>query len=111
MSAKKVTKKERKTLVEEEKKKEKLRKYAEGNLTRQEGYDMAKSAANEAVSKFAEMINDPVRINMTEMLALSNLLKRKGVITDEEMDEEVEKVIAELSKLEEPKEDKEKEKE
>jgi len=62
---------------------EKLKKVANGMISRQEAYQMSRAVANEEVGQLANFIRDPLRVNMIQTMALVELLIDKGVIESE----------------------------
>lgn len=79
----KVDPKEAKRLARQQEKQEAKRKaYAKGMITRVEAFQIAQQAAKEAVDSFAEFIREPLRANLVQSMALTEMMMDKGIIVD-----------------------------
>jgi len=66
------------------KKEEDEKKFMNSMITRAEALQLINKFSAEAAQSIGEMLREPIRTNLIASMALADILKEKGIITEEE---------------------------
>lgn len=92
-----VDEKEAKRLARKaEKEAKRQREYANSMITRAEAYTVAQEFAKRETQALAEFLREPLQVNLVQTMALVDILVAKGVFTQEEFQESLNKVAEKL---------------
>lgn len=65
-------------------------------VSRKEAYTIAELVSREQAQVVGEMIREPLRTNLIATMAIAEILKEKGIITEEEHLESMQKIAADM---------------
>lgn len=77
-----------------EKERKRNEQYMRSMITRREAFQVAQGAARQAVDQFANWVREPIQVSLIQINALTQLLIDKGVITEDDVKEYVNKILA-----------------
>lgn len=86
-------------LKKSEKERKREERYWNSMITRKEALELARGTARKEVSELVEIIRDPMRAGLVQSLAITELLKDKGLTkNDAEFQKYIDKVVKDLEK-------------
>lgn len=95
---KELSKKEVQQLAKKAEKKEKEDKdFINGMIRRGEALQLMDKISRQAAESIGEMLREPIRTNLISNMALSDLLKEKGIITEEEHLDAMNKIVEQMN--------------
>lgn len=94
---------QKKLQKQQEKEEEARKKYAMTMVTRAEAYQISQETAvhisRQTAKEATEFVREPLMSNIAQTMALSELLLKKGIITQEELQESLDEVYDKLYPL------------